>query len=315
MALLVIGSDRAPHFHEILSREAPDRDVRLWPDVGNASDIKAALAWGPQPGELAKLGNLEFIVSVGAGVDHLFRDPTLPDVPIVRYVDPDLTGRMTEYVVLHTLYHSRRMLEFRDLQAAAQWRYIPEPAAKDVRVGIMGLGVLGTASAQALASLGYQMRGWSRTPKSIDGVACFAGSDGLTDFLKDTDILVVLLPLTPDTRGIINLDLLDRLSRAGRHHRMPGPVLINAGRGGLQVEADILAALETRQLYAASLDVFEVEPLPRTSPLWAHPRVVITPHNSAESTSESIVAYFLAAVATREAGKPLSNVVDRLRQY
>lgn len=316
MAVLIIGSDRAADFASHLKSIAPDRDVRLWPDVGAASDIDAALAWGPEPGELAKLPNLKLIVSVGAGVDHLFRDPQLPvGVPIVRYVDPDLTGRMTEYVVLHTLMHSRRMLEFRDLQAASLWRYLPEPAAHEVRAGVMGLGVLGAAAAQALGALGFQVRGWSRSPKEVAGVACFHGEDGLDAFLAETDILTVLLPLTQDTRGVINRGLLERLSRTGRSERLPGPSLINAGRGGLQVEADILASLNDKTLHSASLDVFETEPLPKSSPLWQHPRVVITPHNAAESTTDSIVRYFAERVGDLEAGRDLPNLVDRNRQY
>ncbi|MEL6227080.1 MAG: glyoxylate/hydroxypyruvate reductase A [Pseudomonadota bacterium] len=316
MALLIIGSDRANDFAKQARTEAPDRDVRLWPNIGDAQDITAALSWGPKPGELAKLPNLELIVSVGAGVDHLFRDPQLPDAPtIVRYVDPDLTGRMTEYVVLHTLMHSRRMLEFRDLQAARIWRYLAEPAADDVRVGIMGLGVLGVAAANALRALGFQVSGWSRSQKMIDGITCFAGPDSLDAFLEQTDILVVLLPLTPDTHGIVNGSLLSKLSRRDRHPRVPGPSLINAGRGQLQVETDILDALADRTLHSASLDVFETEPLPKTSALWEHPRVCVTPHNAAESTTESIVSYFLSTVGDLEAGRPLSNIVDRSRQY
>ncbi|MEM1307230.1 MAG: NAD(P)-dependent oxidoreductase, partial [Pseudomonadota bacterium] len=179
MALLIIGSDRAQAFTDEARARAPDRDIRLWPDVGTPGDITHALAWGPEPGALAQCPNLKLIVSVGAGVDHLFRDPALPASPtIVRYVDPDLTGRMTEYVVLHTLMHSRRMLEFRDLQAASMWRYLPEPAAPEVRVGIMGLGELGLASARALGGLGFQMRGWSRTRKQINGIACYHGAEG-----------------------------------------------------------------------------------------------------------------------------------------
>ena len=141
------------------------------------------------------------------------------------------------------------------------------------------------------------MRGWSRSPKSLDGVACYAGTGELDAFLAETDILAVLLPLTPETRGIIDRGLIAKLSRRGRDARLPGPVLINAGRGGLQVDADILAALEAGELYAASLDVFESEPLPHSSPLWSHPRVVVTPHNAAESAPAAIVRYTLRQIA------------------
>lgn len=315
MALLIIGSDRAQEFHKTALAKSPGRDVRIWPDVGEAGDIKHALAWHPDPGVLKTFPNLETIVSVGAGVDHLFKDPDLPSVPIIRYIDPDLTGRMVEYVTLQTLYHTRRMSEYRAQQAQSRWQYLPEPAAHEVRVGIMGLGVLGTACARALLSLGYQVRGWTRSPRDVDGVTCYAGQTELDPFLAETDILVVLLPFTPDTKGLINRGLLSKLSTTGRHTRMPGPVLINAGRGGVQVGDDILASLDAGELYAASLDVFEVEPLPADSPFWAHERVVITPHNAAESTPDSIVAYFLDHIARMENGEAMQNVVDRDAGY
>lgn len=315
MALLVIGSDRASDFYEAAKRFAPERDVRLWPDAGAPEEIQYALAWNTPRGVLKSFPNLKLIVSVGAGVDHLFRDPDLPPVPVSRYVDPDLTGRMVEYITLHTLMHARRMLEFQELQRASIWRYLPEPAAHQVRVGIMGLGVLGQASAKALNVLGYQVRGWSRSPKDVDGVTCFHGDEGLDPFLAETDILAVLLPLTPATRGILNRDLVRKLSLKGRHERLPGPVLINAGRGGLQVETEILAALEARELYAASLDVFETEPLPADSPLWKQPRLVITPHNAAESATDSIAQYCLRQIGRLEAGEAPENIVDPAAGY
>jgi glyoxylate/hydroxypyruvate reductase A len=252
---------------------------------------------------------------VGAGVDALVQDPTLPDVPLVRFVDPDLTGRMAEYVTLHVLYHQRRMTEFRALQTRKAWQYLPEPAAGQVRVGLMGLGVRGSAAVAALRPFGYQLRGWSRTPKTLPGVICFSGAAQLDAFLADTDILAVLLPLTPETRGMLNRSLLRKLSTRGRSPLLPGPVLINAGRGGLQVDADIVAALESGELYAASLDVFETEPLPVASPLWQHPRVVVTPHNAAESAPAAIARYALRQRRAQQNGASLENLVDRRRGY
>jgi glyoxylate/hydroxypyruvate reductase A len=308
--LLVIGSDRAQSFAETARSFAPDRDIRLHGAHGAEDEVEYALAWQPPVGALKTFPNLKLIVSVGAGVDHLFRDRELPAVPVSRYVDPDLTTRMTEYIVLHTLLHTRRLTEYQSQQRNTTWRYLPEATASQVRVGIMGLGVLGQAAATALLRLGYQVRGWSRSAKSVDGVACFAGTEGLDAFLDETDILAVLLPLTPATEGLIDRSVLKRLSRSGRHPRMPGPVLINAGRGKLQVEADILAALEAGELYAASLDVFETEPLPAESPLWGHPRVIVTPHNAAESADESIVSYFLRQVERVERGEDAENIVN-----
>lgn len=315
MALLIATRNRAELFAAAIRRLDPALDLRVAPDLGRVEDIDTALVWLPPPGLLKTLPKLELIVSVGAGVDALLDDPTLPDLPLVRYVDADLTGRMVEYVTLHVLYHHRRMTEFRELQSRREWRYEAEPAAHEIRVGIMGLGVMGSAAVAPLKLLGYQLRGWSRTPKTIEGMQCYCGDAELEAFLADTDILAVLLPLTPDTRAILNRALVRKLSRRGRDERLPGPVLINAGRGGLQVDADILAALEAGELYAASLDVFETEPLPETSPLWLHPRVVITPHNAAESAPLSIVRYALRQRQRHLDGLPLENIVDRTRGY
>ena len=315
MALLIACGSRADEFATVARQLDPSLDVRVAPALGRPADIHTALAWWPQAGLLASLPNLRLIVSVGAGVDHLFCDPSLPRVPIVRFVDPDLTGRMVEYVALHVLYHHRRMTEFRELQAHKVWKYLPEPAAHEVRVGVMGLGVLGSAAAGALKAFDYQVRGWSRERKALPGVACFAGKSELDPFLADTDVLAVLLPLTPNTRGLLDRSLFSRLSRQGRDARLPGPVLINAGRGGLQVDADILAALQAGELYAASLDVFEAEPLPHSSPLWSHPRVVVTPHNAAESASSAIVRYTLRQMAAHRRGQSLENVVDPAKGY
>lgn len=316
MALLIITTTkRGPEFMDGAREAGKGFDIRLWPDVGRIEDIKYALAWLPPKGVLKTLPNLEMIVSVGAGVDHLLTDPELPDVPVVRYVDPDLSGRMAEYIALQVLFHQRRMSEYQEHQRNRSWTYLPEPAAHEVRVGVMGLGVMGQAAIKVLAPLGYQLRGWSRTRKDIPGVACFAGMEQLDAFLAETDILACVLPHTPETRHILNAGLIGKMARKGRHPRMPGPVLINAGRGPLQVEADILAALDDGRLYAASLDVFETEPLPASSPMWTHPRIVVTPHNAAESTARAITRYLVRQIRAHQKGEPLANVVDRRRGY
>ena len=315
MAFLIACSSRAEQFATEIRAVDPLLDLRIAPDIGAAEDIDTALAWQPPAGLLARLPNLGLIVSVGAGVDALVLDPTLPDVPLVRFVDPDLAGRMAEYIALHVLYHHRRMSEFRELQMRGIWNYLPEPAAREVRVGLMGIGVLGSAAANVLKPFGYRLRGWSRTPKAVEGVTCFSGAAELDAFLAETDILAVLLPLTRETRAILNRELFARLSRTGRSPHLPGPVLINAGRGALQVDADIVAALGAGEVYAASLDVFETEPLPPASPLWRHPRVVITPHNAAESAPAAIARYAVRQMRAYKSGAPLENVVDRSRGY
>ncbi|MFN7320232.1 MAG: 2-hydroxyacid dehydrogenase [Methylobacterium sp.] len=274
--------------------------------------IHYAAVWKPEPGLLARLPNLRAIFNLGAGVDALTGDSTLPDVPICRIVNRDLTARMTEYVVLQCLMHLRQVEAYRRLQAEARWEPIDQPAATDVRVGIMGLGVLGQDAAEVLKRLGFRVAGWSRSSKAVPGVEIFAGEAALDAFLARTDILVVLLPLTPETRGILNGGLFARLARDGV---LGGPVLVNAGRGGLQVEADILASLNDGTLKAASLDVFETEPLPASSPLWKHPKVILTPHVAADSTPEALVEVVLANIALHEREGRLNDVVDRRAGY
>jgi glyoxylate/hydroxypyruvate reductase A len=291
---------------------AGGRDVRLIPDVGDPASIDYVCAWKPPHGLLASLPNMRAIFSLGAGVDHLLSDPTLPDVPIVRIADPDLTMRMTEYVVLHVLLHHRRFKLYDANQRARRWQDERDPAASDVHVGIMGMGVLGQAAAAALAPLGFQLAGWSRTPKSAAGVPSFSGEAGLRPFLARTDILVSLLPLTLETRGFLNYPLFQQLARDGA---LGGPSLINAGRGGSQVEADILRALDDGTLMGASLDVFEQEPLPTNSALWTHPKIFITPHNAAQSDPKALTKYVLGQIERFERGLPLENVVNRERGY
>lgn len=315
MTLLIACSSRAEQFAAEVRTLDPDLDIRVAPHVGSPGDIRYALVWQPPPGLLGSLPNLQLAISVGAGVDALLDDATLPVVPLVRFVDSDLTARMAEYVVLNVLLHHRRMTEFRELQVRRVWKYLPEPAARDIRVGIMGLGVLGSAAAAALRPFGYQLRGWTRTPKAVDGIHCFSGSHLLEPFLAETDILVSILPLTPQTHGLLNRALFRKLSLRGRSTMLPGPVLINAGRGGLQIDADILSALNSGELYAASLDVFETEPLPANSPLWSHPRVVITPHNAAESAPAAIARYAVRQIRTHARSGKLENIVHRARGY
>ena len=270
-------------------------------------------SWKHPAGSLTGLPNLAAIFSLGAGVDFLFADDKLPAAPIARVVDPDLTARMSEYVVLHCLMFLRQQRRYDRQQAQALWEDDRrQPAAGAVRVGIMGLGELGQDAVRKLRIMGFDVAGWSRSPKAVDGLPSFSGEDGMKDFLARTDILVSLLPLTPETRGIIDAGLLTGLAQDGR---LGGPFLINAGRGGLQVETDILAALEAGTLKGATLDVFESEPLPSDSPLWLHPAVTVTPHNAAMSEPEAIAGLIAAQVRRLEAGEPLQNVVDPARGY
>jgi glyoxylate/hydroxypyruvate reductase A len=255
---------------------------------------------------------LRAVFNLGAGVDHVLADPTLPDVPLIRAIHPDLTMRMTEYVVLHALLHHRRQRIYEAQQRERVWLGHPQPAASAVTVGVMGLGAIGAEIAAALKRIGFRVAGWSRTPKDLPGVETFDGAEGLDDFLARTEILVCILPYTPATRGLLNLYLFRKLKRDGP---LGGAYLINAGRGGLQVDADILAALDEGILAGASLDVFPVEPLPPDSPLWLHSKVTLTPHNAGDLDPEALVADVFAQIDRMERGFPPERTVDRRAGY
>jgi glyoxylate/hydroxypyruvate reductase A len=290
-----------------------DRRVLQLPDAAlDPAEVHYAAVWKPEPGELAAFPNLRVIFNLGAGVDALMADSSLPKVPLVRVVVGDLTARMTEYVVLHVLMHHRQEPYLRASQRAKRWAPKSQWPASAVTVGILGLGTLGSDAAAVLKRLGFRVAGWSRNPRQIDGVDCFHGSSQLEAFLQQTDILVCLLPLTSDTRHILNRGLFTKLSRTGP---IGAPVLINAGRGGLQVEADILQCLNDGTLGAASLDVFATEPLPPDSPFWTHPNVVLTPHNAADTDPDEISKYVARQIERFEAGGVLENVVDPARGY
>lgn len=307
--LLSVQGFNPQRWHELLSRS---RTVVLEPDGPRDPSIEYAVVWKHRPGVLSTLPNLKIIFSVGAGVDHIFADPGLPDVPIVRVVAENLTQYMTEYVVWRVLDHQRQGATYRSQQARRIWHEPPQPPADAIRVGIMGFGTLGRAAAKALLSLGFKVNGWSRTPQSMNGVATFHGADGLDAFLNATDILVALLPLTPATRGIIDHRLLGKLNR---DNPLGGAFLVNAGRGQLQKDADIARALDDGLIKEASLDVFETEPLPEKSPLWSHPKVFVTPHAAATSDPVHLVPSMLAQMDAFERGEKLQNLVNREAGY
>src|SRR5712672_3355209 len=290
-----------------------DRGVFLLPDAAfDPAEVHDAAVWKAAQGELAAFPNLRVIFNLGAGVDALMADSTLPRVPLVRVAVGDLTDRMAEYVVLHVLMHHRQEPYLRASQGEKRWQPKFQWPASAISVGIMGLGTLGSNAAEALRRLGFRVSGWSRSPRQVDGIDCFHGHAQLEAFLKRTDVLVCLLPLTLDTRHILNRGLFAKLNR---NSPLGAPVLVNAGRGGLQDEADILQCLDDGTLGAASLDVFAEEPLPAGSPFWTHPKVVLTPHNAADTDPDEISKYIARQIERFEAGEALENVVDPARGY
>ncbi len=291
-----------------LSRLLPEVELRIWPEVGNPADIDFCVGWAFPQGSLAKLPNLRGLQSLGAGVDHVFRDSGLPpNLAISRIVDPSMTEDMTQWVVLNVLRFHKQDPEYRKIQAEGRWHELPPPSWQRRRVGMMGLGELGGHALARLRLFGFPLAGWSRTSKQIDGVETFFGDDGLKPFLSRTDIRVSLLPLTPETEDLLNRKRLSWLPK--------GAFVINAGRGRLIVDADLVALLDSGHLGGAALDVFREEPLPAKHPFWRHPRIVVTPHVSALTRAETAAPQIVQNYRRALAGRPLLHPVDRNRRY
>ena len=300
--------DSADDWRAAIHRHLPDLPFRVWPDTGAEDDVAFALVWRPEPGDLKRYRNLKAIFSLGAGVDHILLDPDLPrGVPIVRMVDPDLSQRMTEYVLMHALRLHRRAPAYERLQRAQCWMELPHTHIERTRVGILGLGVLGGGCARMLAHVGFPVLGWSRTAKSIEGIETFSGLDGLDAMLAKTDILVCLLPMTRETEDILNARLFARLPR--------GASIINVGRGRHLVEADLLSALDSGHLSHAVLDVTREEPLPPGNPLWRHPCITLTPHVSSVTLPDTAARPLCENIRRCRAGEPMMNVVDPAAGY
>lgn len=312
--ILLSLSDWAPDvWKKQFAEIAPERIVVTPDDNVAREDIHYALVWKQKPGSLQNLPNLEVIFSLGAGVDHVFHDPFIPEVPLVRIISDDLTMRMTEYVVWQVLDHHRLGSRYRQQNLEKIWlEDRNQPAAHEVHIGILGLGVLGRDAADKLRQLGFKISGWSRTPHQIDGIECYHGQEGLTEFLKTPDIFVSLLPLTPETRGLLAMPLFKKMKKQGP---LGAPILINAGRGLSQNESDIIEALDQGILSAVTLDVFATEPLPADNPLWSHPKVTITPHAAASSSPSALVPMIIRQMEAYERDGTLENIVDRTHQY
>src|SRR5258708_7713491 len=272
MAILFRSTPAAiARWRPLLARLMPQHEIRFWPELGDPAAIEYALVWQPEPGLLARLPNLKLIVGLGAGVDHLLRDPELPrHLPIMRLVDPYMTEAMSEFVTLQVLRLHRQDLDYLAQQHAGEWRELEQKNAAERPVGILGFGTLGQDAGRKLKSLGFPVAGWSRSAKAVAGFETHAGMAGLDALVAGSEILVCLLPLTAATEGILNAGLLARLPH--------GAGLVNAGRGGHLVEAGLFPALDSRQLSAVALDVFRDEHYPPAHPVWPHPRLSVTPH-------------------------------------
>jgi glyoxylate/hydroxypyruvate reductase A len=309
MALLLSPFAAQPaDWQRLFAAELPDLELRFWPDPGNRADIEAVAVTALPRGEFKTFPNLKLIVSLLAGADALLSDPELPKtIPIARAGRLDGDEMMSEVTLLHVLFHHRYMTAFKLAQQRAEWISMPRKRAGERTVGVMGLGLIGLAAARTLAGHGFKVAGWVRQPRKIDGIEVFAGASQFGAFLARSEIVVNLLPLTKETQ-----DILDREAFA----QMPkGAALVNLGRGGHVNEPDLIAALDSDHLAAASLDVFPVEPLPKDSPLWAHPKITITPHAARRIDVRDLVPRIAAAIRNVRAGKQPDSLIDVARGY
>ncbi|KVK89277.1 2-hydroxyacid dehydrogenase [Burkholderia sp. MSMB1498] len=298
---------RGAQWARLFAEKAPDVPFRLWPDIGDPSAVRYLAAWQPPDDPLRLMPNLEVVFSVGAGVDQFDLSCVPAHVPVVRMIEPGIVEGMVEYVMQAVLTIHRDMFDYAALQRMQVWRAKPVRAAASRRVGVLGLGMLGQAVLDALRRFGFPCAGWSRSPRTLEGVDCYAGETGLAALLARSDILVCLLPLTPETRGLLDMPLFDALP--------DGASLIHVGRGPQLVEAALLDSLSSGKLDSAIVDVTDPEPLPAGHPFWTHPRIRITPHIASATRPDTAVDAVLANLARHRAGEPMVGVVDRARGY
>lgn len=292
---------------EALTAELPDLDFRVAPDVGDPETVDYALVWVPPTGFFKRFPNLKLVTNLGAGVDRLVQRDDLVPVPISRLSDPGMVALMTSYVVFAVTRYARDIPIFERAQRRGEWHYVHPRALSDIKVGVLGLGELGAPAAATLARMGFDTYGWSRTQKTIDGVTCTAGAQALDDLLAACEILVCLLPLTPDSRGLIGARELALMPK--------GAKLINASRAAVIDEAAMIAALRSGALGEATLDVFETEPLPAGHPLWTLDNVLITPHLASITVPKLAARDVAESIRRVRRGEPPLHAVDAGRGY
>jgi glyoxylate/hydroxypyruvate reductase A len=295
---------------DALQRQLPELEVLHSSEIGDRdpSHIHFALVWKPPQGFFAPMKNLRLIVNLGAGVDSLVGRGDLPQgVPVARISDPQMARMMAGYVLFATLRHARDIPYFEEAQRKGTWAYRHPRAPEEVRVCVLGLGQLGALAAHELQRQGLTVSGWSRSAAHIEGVQCFSGMETLDVVLSQADILVVMLPLTPATRGLLSRERLLRLPR--------GAAVINVARGSLIDQAALTELLQDGHVGAATLDVFEREPLPADDPLWQMRNVLITPHLASVAIPSSAATQIARNIANASAGKALENLIDLSRGY
>lgn len=299
---------RGLRWKQYFADHAPHIPFHIWPETGDPEAVRFIGTWSPEAIEdLSRFPNLEAIFSIGAGIDQFDLTRIPPQIPLIRMQEPGIVSTMREYVLMAALGIHRNLVDYIDQQRREVYEIFDVKPVAETTIGVLGMGQLGTAVASILSSIGFDCRGWSRSGKPLQGVQVFKGEEELSVFLAGCDILVCLLPLTAETRGILNSQLFSKLPK--------GASLINVGRGDHLVEADLLNALESGQLSSAVLDVQSPEPLPKGHPFWQHPQILMTPHIASQTQPESAAAVLLENIDSLAQGKPVTGLVDRSRGY
>ncbi len=309
MALLLMNpiAGNSEDWVAAFDQHLPGLDIRTWPDVGDLTDIEYLAMGRPELDKLPELSNLKLMLTMLASVDGMLANPKLPDVPLVKGEPEGGDPSLTEYAVTLILSHHRQMPAYRQQQREHVWQPIPQKGASEQRVGFMGYGVMAKPVAGLLAKMGFDVAAWTRTPKPDAPIEMFHGDDGFDDFLARTDIAICLLPVTPHTKGILNASAFSKMPQ--------GASIISLGRGVHVVTDDMIAALESGQLSAATLDVTDPEPLPADSPLWDHPKVTIMPHVARRPPVSQIAPQFAENIKRFQKGEPLLQEIDRKAGY
>lgn len=307
MALLIATPDRdADELARHIRKQDPQIDLRIWPEMGEVSEITFVLAWRPPDGLFRQLPNLAAVSSLGAGVDALIDDESIPaGVEIGRLAGPRLAADMAAYLVAVVVAHWKRLAGFIEDQKKQRWN--PRAPGPPPTVGLLGTGQMGERSAAAFAALDFPVHGYSRSGRGPEGVEMHSGDEGLAEIARVSDYLVNLLPLTDRTRGILDRSLFSKMKK--------GCTLINVGRGEHLAEEDLLEALEAGRPEFAVLDVFRTEPLPSGHPFWRHPRILVTPHCASITLPEEAAELAVESYRRVMAGKPPLGRVDRVRGY
>jgi glyoxylate/hydroxypyruvate reductase A len=305
MALLIKpGRDPAENWIKAIAADIPDLDMRVWPDAGNRDEVEFIIANQLPAGEFASFPNLKFVASTSAGVDRLLTDPDFPaHVPIIRSINTQRTATMCAWVCYQVIGHHRRFDRYRENQPNKIWEHQHYAPPDEVGIGVMGLGTLGGTAARTLKGFMYDVAGWSRSPKTMDGIRCFSGADELEAFLARSDIIVSILPGTEETTDLLNRETLALLPA--------GAYIVNCGRGNLIDDDALIEAMDQGHIAGAALDVFRTEPLPADHPFWSHPKVTMTPHYSSNGGAKHGVGVVIENIRRARAGAPFEDVINK----